>query len=127
MEAKKGYKAVAKYLMVAPRKVRPVADVVRNIQYTEALAKLDAIPNKGARILKKVIQSAAANALFQNKKLDEEMLYIKELQITDGPRLRRLWARARGKRDILIKRMSHIFVVVDEIAEMKEKKVGTKS
>ncbi len=120
MEAKKGYTATAKYLMVSPRKVRPVADIIRKCQYTQALAKLDAIPNKGARILKKVIQSAAANALFQNKKLDEEMLYIKELQVSDGPRLKRLWARARGKRDILIKRMSHISVVVDEIAEMKE-------
>lgn len=120
MEAKKGYKAVARYLMISPRKVRPVADLVRRSSYPQALAQLDAIPNKGARILKKVIQSAAANALFQNKKLDEEMLYIKELQINDGPRLKRLWARARGKRDILLKRMSHISVVVDEIAEMGE-------
>ncbi len=120
MEAKKGYKAVARYLMISPRKVRPVADLVRRSPYPQALALLDAIPDKGARILKKVIQSAAANALFQNKKLDEEMLYIKELQVSDGPRLKRLWARARGKRDILLKRMSHISVVVDEIAEMGE-------
>ncbi len=120
MEAKKGYKAVAKYLMISPRKVRPVADLIRRSPYPQALAQLDAIPNKGARVLKKVIQSAAANALFQNKKLDEEMLYIKELQVSDGPRLKRLWARARGKRDILLKRMSHISVVVDEIAEMGE-------
>ena len=120
MEAKKGYKAIAKYMMISPKKVRPVADLVRLAAYPEAMAKLEAMPNRGARILKKVIQSAASNAMFQNKKLDEEMLYIKELQINDGPRLKRIWARARGKRDILLKRMSHISVVVDEIAEMRE-------
>ena len=120
MEAKKGYTAVAKYLMISPTKARPVADLVRRIPYSDAIAQLDALPNKGAKILKKVIQSAAANALYQNKKLDEEMLYIKELQVNEGPRLKRVWARARGKRDILLKRMSHISVVVDEIAEMGE-------
>ena len=120
MEAKKGYKAEAKYLMISPTKVRPIADLVRRRSYTDAVAQLDAMPNKGAKLLKKVIASAAANALYQNKKLDEEMIYIKELQVNEGPRLKRIWARARGKRDILLKRMSHISVVVDEIAEMGE-------
>ncbi len=120
MEAKKGYRAEAKYLMISPTKVRPIADLVRNRSYTDAVAQLDAMPNKGAKLLKKVIASAAANALYQNKKLDEEMIYIKELQVNEGPRLKRIWARARGKRDILLKRMSHISVVVDEIAEMGE-------
>lgn len=120
MEAKKGYRAEAKYLMVSPTKVRPIANIIRSRSITDAVAQLDALPNKGAKILKKVVQSAAANALYQNKKLDEEMIYIKELQVNEGPRLKRVWARARGKRDILLKRMSHISVVVDEIAEMGE-------
>ena len=120
MEAKKGYRAEAKYLMISPTKVRPIADLVRRRSYTDAVAQLDAMPNKGAKLLRKVIASAAANALYQNKKLDEEMIYIKELQVNEGPRLKRIWARARGKRDILLKRMSHISVVVDEIAEMGE-------
>ncbi len=120
MEAKKGYRAEAKYLMISPTKVRPIADLVRRRSYTDAVAQLDAMPNKGAKLLKKVIASAAANALYQNKKLDEEMIYIKELQVNEGPRLKRVWARARGKRDILLKRMSHVSVVVDEIAEMGE-------
>ena len=106
--------------MISPTKVRPIADLVRRRSYTDAVAQLDAMPNKGAKLLKKVIASAAANALYQNKKLDEEMIYIKELQVNEGPRLKRIWARARGKRDILLKRMSHISVVVDEIAEMGE-------
>jgi large subunit ribosomal protein L22 len=121
MEAKKGYQAHAMNLLIAPRKVRPIADNVRRKPYTEAVAILESIPNKGAFFLKKVIQSAAANALYQNKKLDEEMLYIKELMINDGPRMKRVWPRGRGRRDILLKRMCHISVVVDEIASTGEK------
>ncbi len=115
MEAKKGYKASAKYLMIAPSKLRRVAGVVRKRPYAEALALLDSMPQKGAGMLKKVLQSAASNALAQNKELDEEMLYIKELRVDEGPRYRRIWPRARGRRDILLKRLSHASVVVDEI------------
>lgn len=105
--------------MVSPTKLRRVADNVRRKPYSEAVALLDSLPQKGARLLGKVIQSAAANALVQNKQLDEEMLYIKELTINEGPRMKRIWPRARGKRDILQKRMSHITVVLDEIAGME--------
>ena len=120
MEEKKGYSATAKFLMISPTKVRPIADNVRMKPYTEAIAILDSLPQKGAEFLRKAIKSAASNALSLNKKLDEEMLYVKELQVNEGPRLKRVWARARGKRDILLKRMSHIYVVIDEIAGMGE-------
>ncbi len=120
MAAKKGYSARARHLMIAPTKLRRIANGIRRKPYTEAIAVLDSLPHKGARFLGKAIQSAAANALVQNKNLDEEMLYIKELRIDEGPRIKRLWPRARGRRDILLKRMSHISVVVDEIAGMEE-------
>ncbi len=114
METKKGYKAIAKYEMVSPSKVRPVADLVRGKGYVEAVAILEAMPQKGARLILKVLKSAGANALDRNKKLDEESLYVSELKVDDGPRLKRVWARSHGKRDILLRRMSHITVVVDE-------------
>ena len=120
MEAKKGYSAKAHHLMISPTKLRRIADNIRRKPYVDAVAVLETLPQKGAKYLNKVIQSAAANALVQNNNLDEEMLYIKELQIDEGPRLRRLWPRARGRRDILVKRMSHVSVVVDEIAGMEE-------
>ncbi len=118
MEAKKGYQATAKYLMVSPHKVRPVADLVRGKGYVDVLAVLEAMPQKGARLIHKVVRSAAANAIAQNKKLDEEMLFVKEIQVNEGPRLKRVWARSHGRRDILLKRMSHISVVLDEKARM---------
>ncbi len=120
MEAKKGYSAKAKYIMMSPTKLRRVADNVRKKPYGEAIAILENLPQKGAIHIKKVVKSAVANALEQNKDLDEEMLFIKELLVNEGPRYKRLWARARGRRDILLKRMSHISVIIDEIAEMGE-------
>ncbi len=120
IEAKKGYKATARHLLIAPSKLRRVADVVRRKPYAEAIAILESLPHKGARLLKKVLQSAVANALVQNRNLDEEMLYVKDLQVNEGPRIKRVWARARGRRDILLKRMSHISVVVDEISSTGE-------
>ncbi len=116
MAEKKTYIAHARYILVSPTKIRRVADNVRRKSYPEALAILDNLPHKGAELIRAVIVSAASNALYQNKNLDEGMLYVKELYVNEGPRLKRLWHRARGRADLLLKRMSHITAVVDEIA-----------
>jgi large subunit ribosomal protein L22 len=120
MIEKTGYRANAKWLMGSPYKIRPVADLVRFKPYTEALAILDNMPHKGARLIKKVVVSAASNALNANKKLGEDMLYIKDLRIDDGPKMRRVWFRARGRADMLVKRMCHISCVVEEIGKKSE-------
>jgi large subunit ribosomal protein L22 len=117
---KSGYSATAKWLMASPSKVRPVADLVRKRPYSEAVAILDNVPNKGAAIIKKVVVSAAANALDRNRKLDEDMLYIREIRIDEGPRMKRVWFRARGRADMFIKRMCHISCVIDEIGKKTE-------
>ncbi len=116
MAVKTGYRAKARFLVVSPTKVRRVAAHVRRKPYTEAISILENLPHKGAGLLRKVLQSAAANALYQNKKLDEDMLYVSELLVDEGPRFKRLWIRARGRADILHKRMTHITAVVDEMA-----------
>ena len=113
-----GYKAKVKYLVISPFKVRRIASKITKKPYSEAIAALDTMPHEAARLLRKVIASAAANALFLNKKLDEDMLYVKECVINEGPRMKRLWPRARGRADQLLKRMSHIQVVLDEIANL---------
>ena len=118
--ATEGYRAIAKYILVSPSKVRPVANAVRRLPYTQAVAILDNLPQKGAGLIKKVLKSAAANALVANDQLDEDMLYVRELRIDEGPRLRRIWHRARGRADMLHKRMSHITAVVDEIGRTGE-------
>ena len=126
MEARKGYLARARFLPISPTKVRRVADNIRKKPYSEAVAILESLPQKAARLLRKIVTSAAANALYNNKKLDEDMLYIRTLLVDDGPRSKRLWPRARGRADRLIKRMSHIVVVLDEIGGTEENS-GTES
>ncbi|MFP4636857.1 MAG: 50S ribosomal protein L22 [Spirochaetaceae bacterium] len=109
-----GYKASARFQIISPFKVRRVADHVRRRPYPEAMAILEHLPQRGAKMIRKVIQSAASNALYANKNLDEDMLYVKELRVDEGPRMRRVWFRARGRADLIHKRMSHITAVVDE-------------
>ena len=80
------------------------------------MAILENMPQKGAKLIRGTLKSAMANALVANSKLDEDMLYVKEIRIDEGPRLKRVWFRGRGRADQLLKRMCHITVVVDEKA-----------
>jgi large subunit ribosomal protein L22 len=118
MAEKSGYKAVSKYIIASPFKLRPVADIIRRKPYPEAVSLLDNMPHKGARLIGKVVKSAAAAALGQNKRLDEDMLYVRDILVDEGPRMKRIWFRARGRADMLLKRMCHITVVVDETARI---------
>lgn len=116
MAEKNGYVATTKFLIASPTKVRPVANVIKRRPCSEALAILETMPQKGAKLITGTLKSAVANALNTNKKLDEDMLYVKEIRIDEGPRLKRVWFRGRGRADQLLKRMCHITVVVDEKA-----------
>ena len=121
-----GYKAITRYLLVSPFKIRPVADLVRRKPYTEAVSLLENMPHKGARLIRKTMVSAASNALNRDKKLDEDMLYIREIMVDEGPRMKRVWFRGRGRADMLLKRMCHITVVVDQSAtRIGAKNAGT--
>ena len=115
-ETKTGYRAISKFLIGSPYKIRPVADLVRRKTYPEAVSILENMPHKGAKLIRKTVKSAASNALSGNKKLDEDMLYVREIYIDEGPRLKRIWFRGRGRADMQLKRMCHITVVVDETA-----------
>jgi large subunit ribosomal protein L22 len=124
MAEKTGYRAISKYLMGSPFKVRPVANLVRRKPYPEAMSLLENMPQKGARLISKTVKSAASNALSLNKQLDEGMLYVSEIFIDEGPRLKRAWFRGRGRADMQLKRMCHITVVIDEAAGPKAASTG---
>jgi large subunit ribosomal protein L22 len=122
-----GYRAVTRYLIVSPYKIRPVADLVRRKPYTEAVSILENMPHKGARLIRKTVVSAASNALNRDKKLVADMLYIKEITVDEGPRMKRVWFRGRGRADMLLKRLCHITVVVDQTASAKSAGAKTAS
>jgi len=129
-EPKSGYKAISKFLIGSPYKIRPVADLVRRQAYPDAISILENMPHKGARLIRKTVKSAASNALSSNKKLEEDMLYIREIFIDEGPRLKRIWFRGRGRADMQLKRLCHITVVIDETGNtvnMISKKADSKS
>jgi large subunit ribosomal protein L22 len=117
---KPGYRAQTKYLIASPYKIRPVAALIRRKPYPEALNILENMPHRGARIIRKTVKSAASNALNKNKQLDEDMLYVREILIDEGPRMKRVWCRGRGRADMLLKRMCHVTVVIDETGKVGE-------
>ncbi|MBW1680561.1 MAG: 50S ribosomal protein L22 [Deltaproteobacteria bacterium] len=107
-------RAAAKYVRIAPRKVRLLMDQVKGKQVEDALNLLSFSPKKGARILKKLIQSAVANAQH-NAGLDVDALYVKRVYADEGPTLKRFRPRALGRAARIRKRTSHLTVILDEM------------
>ena len=106
-------RATAKYLRVGPRKARYVVDMVRGRKAEEALGILRFTPKKAARMVHKVLSSAVANA-SQRQDVDVDTLYIKKIYVDEGPTLKRWRPRAMGRATRILKRTSHVTVVLDE-------------
>jgi large subunit ribosomal protein L22 len=104
-------KAVAKYLRISPRKVRLVADIVRGKRVADALTILRFTPKKGARLVHKTLQSAVANAENTNS-MDMDSLVISKIVVDEGPMLKRWRPRAMGRANRILKRTSHVTVVL---------------
>ncbi len=107
-------KAVARFLMISPRKVRLVANEIRGFSYAEAMDILRFIPRKASRMLEKALKSARANASVQQEGVADEQLFVKKLYIDGGPVMKRWRARAKGRGVRILKRTSHITVVLGD-------------
>ena len=106
-------RAVAKDVRVTPRKARLVIDLVRGKGVNEALGILYNVNRAASPLVAKVIRSAAANAI-NNFAMSEENLYVAEIYASDGIKMKRFLPRAKGSASGLVKRTSHITVVVKE-------------
>ena len=106
-------RAIAKYLRMSPTKLAPVADLVRGKDIAEALTILKFTPGKSAELVEKVVQSAAANA-ENNHEMDADKLYVAEIAVNQGPTMKRWRAGSQGRASIILKRSSHIEVVLRE-------------
>ncbi|MBW1790918.1 MAG: 50S ribosomal protein L22 [Deltaproteobacteria bacterium] len=106
-------KSVAKNIRISPQKARLVADLIRGNNVESAITTLRFMPKKAARIIRKLIESAVANA-NQNEAIDVDTLYIKKVYVDGGPMLKRIRPRAMGRASRILKRSSHITVVLDE-------------
>ncbi|MDA8344712.1 MAG: 50S ribosomal protein L22 [Thermaerobacter sp.] len=113
MQKTGGARAVLRYVRIAPRKCRIVVDAIRGRDLDEALAILAYTPKRAAPIIEKLVRSAAANAT-ENHDMRREDLYVSEAYVDQGPTLKRAHPRYRGQMYAILKRTSHITVVVRE-------------
>lgn len=109
-------KAVAKFVRISPLKVRKVIGDIKGMQVEHALNSLKFMPQKAAGILEKILRSAVANA-DHNHDADVDSLIVENIYVDQGPTLKRFRARARGRGTRILKRTSHITVVVTEATE----------
>ena len=115
-------KSVAKYVRIAPRKVRIVMDLIRGKKVDDAFAILKFTPKRGSRLIEKVLKSAVANA-ENNFDMETDKLYVTTCLVDQGPTLKRIHPRSRGQAFGILKHTSHITVMVSEQEEVQEDKL----
>lgn len=106
-------KASLNFARVSPQKARLVADVVRGLRVEDAIKELAFLNKKSAGLIKKLVESAVANADYR-KTIDLDKLYVKTIYVDEGPVLKRFRPRAQGRATGVRKRMSHINVILGE-------------
>lgn len=115
------FRACHRYARISPRKVRPLADMIRGRFADEALEILRYQPHRGARMLEKVINSALGSAQdpdqTRGKTIDIDDLVVTEARVDNGPMFKRVRPRARGMAFLIKKRMAHIHVTLADISE----------
>lgn len=117
------FKATHKYARISPRKVRPLANLIRGRFADEALDILRYQPQRGARMLEKVLRSALGNAQDPDQNpgrtIRVDRLVVLDARVDAGPMFKRVRPRARGMAFFVKKRMSHIRVTLEDIGELK--------
>ena len=105
-------KAKLRFSRISAKKMQPIAKMVRGMQLQKAIATLQFTPKKGAQIIRKVMESARANA--HEKQVDVDTLKVKSILIDRAPIMYRIMTRQRGMANRMRKRQSHVTVVVGD-------------
>ncbi len=108
------YTAVHRFARISARKVRPLANLIRGKFTDDALDLLRYQPERGARMLEKVLKSALANA-EDRRAADVSRLYVAEVCVDGGPMFKRMMPRSRGMASVILRRMAHIRVALEEM------------
>ncbi len=108
-------KATTRYVRISPFKLRLPIDKIKGKNAGEAVTILKFMPLKAADIISKTLQSAIANA-EHNEEFDVDKLFVKNIIVDHGPSMKRFRPRARGRATRILKRSSHITVIVEETA-----------
>ena len=116
-------RAHLRYLRIAPRKVRLVINLVRGMSVEQAIDQLSVLPKRSSLPVLKLLNSAVANA-EHNFKLEKKNLRIKSIVANEGPKLKRWQPRAFGRASEILKRMTHITIVLEDLAKSPAPKKG---
>ena len=111
--ARKLAHATVKNVRISSRKVKIVIDLIRGKKVDEALAILQYTPKSASPVVEKLLNSAIANA-ENNLQYNRDDLYVAQVYANEGPTYKRYWARSHGRADVILKRTSHITVVLDQ-------------
>jgi large subunit ribosomal protein L22 len=106
------YKAIHRFARITPRKARLVASLIRGKQVDEAITQLDLSKKRAAWFFKTVLKSAIANA--EEGDADRRYLYVTVSRVDEGPTMKRFQPKDRGRAHKILKRTSHLHVIVDE-------------
>lgn len=106
-------RAFLPHIRISPTKIQIVVDLVRGKPVKEAISVLQYTPKRASMVVKKLVQSAAANAV-QNHNMSEDDLVISKIYVGAGPTLKRVQPRQRGQGFPILKRTSHLTVVVSD-------------
>jgi len=118
-------RAHLRFLRISPRKVRLVIGLVRGMPVEQAVDQLTVLPKRASLPVLKLLNSAIANA-EHNFKLERKDLRIKSIVANEGPKLKRFQPRAFGRAAEILKRMTHVTIVLEDIAKSAPKKVASK-
>ena len=105
--------AKTRFVRLSPSKARDLARSLRGRSVPDALALMEASPRKAAFYLRKTLKSAIANA-ENNARLSAEKLTVKEAVVEEGPQMKRHWPRSRGMARPIVRRMSHIRIILTD-------------
>ena len=108
-----GVNATAKYIRIAPRKLRIVMNLIRGKKVSDAFAILKFTPKVGSEVVEKVLRSAVANAEHNND-MNVDNLFVSSCYVDQGPTLKRIHPRSRGQAFKILKHSSHVTVCVSE-------------
>ncbi|MCM8822164.1 MAG: 50S ribosomal protein L22 [Candidatus Omnitrophica bacterium] len=119
--------AKARFVRIGPRKIRYLRPIVVKKEAQLAMNLLEHTSQKGALVLRKLIKSALANA--EQKNPEQKRWYVKSLLVNEGPKMKRMRSAPMGRAVVIMKKLSHVTVVLEDLPETKDFKgnnYGTK-
>ena len=121
------YKVKVRYLRIGRRKVARLLPFVKGEYVNHAISNLATMPQMSSVVLRKAIKSGIANAIFQSRNINPDTLWVKTAYADKAPTLKRIRAASRGSADPILKRLSHITIVLSDDKKPEKKKIKAKS